>query len=153
MITLARRTGSSEGGAVAGIEALAFGALVFVVGSLLVANAWAVVDAKMAVSAAAREAVRAFVEAPDATAASGDARRAARATLDAHGRSGPMGYEATATAFERCARVRVTVSVVVPPVALPWVGGFSGAITARASHSELVDPLRSDVPGEARCVR
>ena len=38
----------------AGIEVLPFGILTFVVGALLVANAWAVIDAKIAVSAAAR---------------------------------------------------------------------------------------------------
>jgi hypothetical protein len=46
----------------AGIEALPFGFLVLVAGSLLLANAWAVVDAKFAASAAAREAVRVYVE-------------------------------------------------------------------------------------------
>ena len=56
-------------GQVAGIEVLPFGLLTFVVGMLLVANAWGVVDAKMATTSAAREAVRAYVEAPDADAA------------------------------------------------------------------------------------
>ena len=46
------------------MEVIPFGVLTFVVGALLIANAWAVVDAKMAVSAAAREATRAYVEAP-----------------------------------------------------------------------------------------
>ena len=43
-----------------GMEVIPFGLLTFVVGALLVANAWAVIDAKMAVSAAAREATRAY---------------------------------------------------------------------------------------------
>ena len=58
---------AGDGGQVAGIEALPFGVLIFVVGALLVSNLWAVVDAKIVVDAAAREAVRAYVEAPDAT--------------------------------------------------------------------------------------
>ena len=54
-----------DAGQVGGIEALPFGLLIFVVGSLLIANAWAVVDAKFATDAAARQAVRTFVEADD----------------------------------------------------------------------------------------
>ncbi|MGZ4694068.1 MAG: hypothetical protein ACXWA3_10620, partial [Acidimicrobiales bacterium] len=48
-------------GQLAGIEVLPFGVLVFVVGALLITNAWAVVDAKIAVDAASREAVRTYV--------------------------------------------------------------------------------------------
>ena len=51
-----------EHGQVGGIEGLVFGVLVFVFGALLVANAWAVVDAKSAASVAAREAARVCVE-------------------------------------------------------------------------------------------
>jgi hypothetical protein len=49
----------SDAGMVGGIETLPFGLLVFVVGSLLVAQAWAVVDAKLAVDAAASRAATA----------------------------------------------------------------------------------------------
>ena len=59
----ARGRAGGDGGQVGGIEALPFGLLVFVVGALLVANAWAVVDAKLAVDAAARQATRHYVEA------------------------------------------------------------------------------------------
>ena len=45
-----------DAGMVGGIEVLPFGVLIFVVGSLLVANAWAVVDTKFMVTSAAREA-------------------------------------------------------------------------------------------------
>ena len=60
-----RRRCADERGAVGGIEVLPLGMLVLVVGTLLVVNAWAVVDAKLAASAAAREAARAYVEAGD----------------------------------------------------------------------------------------
>jgi hypothetical protein len=43
-----------ETGAVGGIEVLPFALLVFVAGTLLLANAWAVVEGKVAASAAAR---------------------------------------------------------------------------------------------------
>ena len=64
----------------------AFGVLNFVVGTLLVANAWGVVDAKLAVTSAAREGVRAYVEAPDGErgGAADDARPEAVA---GHGRN------------------------------------------------------------------
>ena len=68
MIGLLRRRRidwNEDCGQVGGIEVLPFGLLVFIVGTLLVANAWAVVDAKLAVTSAAREAVRSYVEADD----------------------------------------------------------------------------------------
>ncbi len=61
----------------AGLEAVLFGVLVFVLGTMLVVNAWAVVDAKLAATSAAREAARSYVEAPTAQVADADARRAA----------------------------------------------------------------------------
>ena len=47
-----------EQGFVAGGEVLPFGVLIFVLGTLLLVNAWAVIDAKFAVSSASREAAR-----------------------------------------------------------------------------------------------
>ena len=73
-------------GQLAGIEVLPFGVLIFVVGALLITNAWAVVDAKIAVDAASREAVRTYVEAPDGNTALTAARAAADDTIAAHGR-------------------------------------------------------------------
>ena len=88
--------GRSDAGMVGGIEALPFGLLVFVVGALLVANAWAVVDAKFAVDAAARQATRSYVEAEVGGARAADAGsvrdaeqiaiEAGMAALTAHGR-------------------------------------------------------------------
>ena len=70
------------------IEILPFGFLVFVSGMLMIANAWGVIDAKLAVTSAAREAVRAFVESPDADTAVVAARQSANDTLTAYGRDG-----------------------------------------------------------------
>ena len=61
-VTAAHR---DERGQAGGVEALPFGLLIFVVGALLVASAWVVVDAKLAVVSAAREAARTYVEAED----------------------------------------------------------------------------------------
>ena len=139
----ARRTESGQ----AGMEVIPFGLLTFVVGALLVANAWAVIDAKMAVSAAAREATRAFVEAPvdDDPLALADA--AARSAIAGAGRDGAKliltPLEAT---FARCETVRFEASYRVPAVIVPWVGGFGSGFTATARHAEVVDPYRSGVP-------
>lgn len=155
-----------DAGQVAGIEALPFGLLVFVVGSLLVANAWAVVDAKLAVDAAARQATRHFVEAEvDGPAGVGGAEDAAvaagLAAVDAHGRDpgraavGLSALDAVGgqAGFSRCARVTFTASYEVPALTIPWIGGFGDGIAVTSSHSELVDPYRSGVPGSAEaCV-
>ena len=143
-----RRLHEEDAGAVAGWEALPFGFLVFLVGGLIAANAWAVVDAKMAVTAAAREGARTFVEAGEAASARPEAVAAAGAALAAHGRE-PAGEVEVAGSFRRCATVTVTVAHTVPAIVLPWVGGFGSGVTTRASHAEVVDPLRSGVGGEA----
>jgi len=141
-------------GQVAGVEALPFGLLLFVVGALLVAKAWAVIDAKMAATSAAREAARSYVEASNGDEARVQADGAARDAVRAHGRNpdratidGPDG----ADAFTRCNRITFAVTYPVPALTLPFIGGFGHAFDVTATHSELVDPFRNDVPGEAVC--
>ena len=140
---------STERGAVGGLEAIPFGFLVFVAGTLLVANAWAVVDAKLAVDAAAREAARTFVETGDERAATAAAREA----LDGHGRD-PERLELeislpAGTGFRRCAPVVVRATYEVPAVPLPWIGGFGDGIDVTARHTERVDPFRDGIEGES----
>jgi hypothetical protein len=140
-----------DDGQVGGIEAIPFGLLVFVLGGLLIANAWAVVDAKFATDAAAREAARAYVEASDSSTALAAAEAAARQAITAHGRDAdradvrPVG----AVRFARCERITIEVSYEVPALTLPLVGGWGSPFDVRSHHSEVVDPFRSDVPGEA----
>jgi len=151
-----------DAGQVAGIEAIPFGILVFVVGALLVANLWAVVDAKSAVDAAAREATRSYVEAQvdgatTASAAADSAVDAGLAALEARGRDPSQAtVELTAldgvggqSGFTRCARATFTASYQVPALTVPWIGGFGDGFTVTSRHSELVDPFRSGVPGSA----
>src|SRR5690606_28013405 len=78
--------GRADAGQVGGIEVLPFGLLLFVVASLVVANAWAVIDAKATVDSAARAGVRAAVEAPDSATAAARADAAARHVLERSGR-------------------------------------------------------------------
>jgi Flp pilus assembly protein TadG len=141
-------------GTIGGMEMLPFGLLLFVVGGLLVTNAWGVVDTKLAVSAASREAVRRYVEAPDETTAGDDARAAADETLRGYGRNpakATFQIDTDGRGFARCSRVTVRVTHDVPAIALPFIGGYGHSFTAASRSSEVVDPYRSGLPGEAAC--
>lgn len=145
-----------DSGQVGGIEAIPFGLLTFVVGTLLIANAWAVVDAKFATDAAAREAARSYVEADDPSTALDDATDAGRAAIEAHGRD-PERATISAVGdprLERCARVTFEAEYAVPALSLPFIGGYGHApFRVRSAHSELVDPFRAGLAGDAEdCV-
>lgn len=143
---------AGDGGQVAGIETLALGLLTFVVGGLLAANAWAAVDARAAVSAAAREAARTYVEAPDEATASRRADEVARAALAGRGRRPERAEVAVSGGpWRRCARVVVTVRYPVPVLTLPFVGGYGPGLEATGTHSELIDPYRAGLPAGGRC--
>ncbi|HEY2330527.1 MAG TPA: hypothetical protein VGH94_01280 [Acidimicrobiales bacterium] len=147
-----RWRGWTEDGFVGGFEALPFGFLIFVSGTLLLANAWAVVDAHVAATSAATEAVRTFVE------SSGDpalARQAGeQAALDALAGQGKSASRAVVTwegaDLVRCQPVSVTVTYRVPTISVPWLGSFgNGLVRTSARHTEVVDPWRDglDVDG------
>ncbi len=138
---------TGEDGAVAGLEALAFGVLVFVIGTLLIANLWAAIDGRSAADGAARAAARAVISAgPD-----GDhdavAVAAATAAMAAHGLPPDRepDVELTGT-YARCAVIEVTVAHAVPLVVLPTVGVRAPAVTVRATHAAVVDPYVSGLP-------
>ncbi len=139
-----------EDGFVGGAEGILFGVVVFVFGMLLMFNAWAVVDAKMAVSSAARETTRTFVESDGSAAAASDAGRAAFAAssnFDVGGLSAPA-YDGE---FARCGRITVTYTYDVPAISLPGGFGWGSGFDVSASHSEIVDPFRSGIEGQAIC--
>lgn len=146
---------TGDRGSVGGVEAVPFGVLTFVVGSLLVANAWAVVDVKLAVTSASREATRRYVEAPSAERAHTDAIQAAQDVVRAHGRA-PERVRVHVQhdgdrSWGRCTRVAVQLSYPVPALTLPWIGGYGDAFDVRAEHSEIVDPFRAGLAGVAEC--
>lgn len=154
-----RRSGG-ERGQVAGIEVLPFGLLVFVAGTLLITNIWAVVDAKFATDAAAREAARWVVERAGTDSATPEAlhigaEELAGRTLADHGRSGgaTVTVGPPGATFQRCERITVTVAVQVPALRIPFVGGFGDGFDVVATHSELVDPTRTGLGGRASCIR
>ena len=141
-----------EAGQLGGLEGLAFGVLVFVMGTLIVVNAWAVIDGKLAAASAAREAARAFVEANRDTA-DDEANKAAAAAIAGYGRDPQrMDVSHSATTFGRCERVTFTVEYKVSLTAVPLLKRPGTTFVAAARHSEIVDPFRSGLPGEARCV-
>lgn len=136
----------NERGFVGGFEVLPFGLLVFITGSLLFTNAWAVVDAKLAATAAAREATRTFVESTSLDGGRAEAVDAALAAIDGHGRD-PSRAEVVWEAgpdLRRCALATVVVRYRVPTLTVPFVGAFGGGIIeTSARHSEIVDPYRT----------
>lgn len=146
------RGARDERGQVGGAEGLAFGVLVFVLGTLLVANAWGVIDAKLAATAAAREAARTYVEAASADVASEAARRASEEAIEAHGRRVERSETTLVEGrFGRCERITIQVSYTVPLVAVPLLGQTGDGVTVTSRHSEVVDPYRSGLPGTASC--
>ena len=130
-----------------GVEALAFGVLIFVLGTLVVAGAWGVLDAKMAAGGAAREAARAFVTSPASTDPAVRAHDAATASIQAVGRD-PQRMTLSITGdFARCARIVAAVRYRVHLVRVPLLGGFGDGLTVAARHAELVDPYGPDGRG------
>ncbi len=152
-----KRTGGrhkyDDSGQMAGIEVIPFGFLTLVVGALLLLNAWAVVDAKLAVSAAAREGARAYVESSSEAEAVTSAEVAARSSIHGHGHDAEQLQVMIDTegGFGRCTLVTIQATLEVHSVHLPFVGGFGRRFTIRSSHHEVVDPYRSGLPGEADC--
>jgi hypothetical protein len=148
---MSERRCRGDAGFVAGAEVPLYAVLVFVVGMLLLANAWAVIDAKMAVSSASREAVRYLVESNGDT---GGAAAAGSAAFSSYGRDAARlrGPDIAAdNGLARCSRVTITYTYEIPALSLPLIGGWGRAFTVEASHSEIIDPFRSGLSGEAQC--
>jgi hypothetical protein len=136
---------------VAGLEALAFGVLVFVAGTLVVVNAWAVIDARFATSAAAREAVRAVIEAPEVGLSAGQldarARAAAVQALVAHGYDREPVLVGPPLRQARCATVEVRVELEVVPTLVPWIAQ-PPTYRVASTYAEVLDPFRVGLDGE-----
>jgi hypothetical protein len=143
----------SEQGFVGGLEALVFGLLIFVSGTLIVASAWGVVDTKFAAAAAAREAALSYVEAASPQSAGPDAQQAADEALAGYGRPPSQATISLAAGrFGRCQRITIEVHYPAPLVLVPFIGRLGRGWTVRATHSELVDAYRTGLPGSASCV-
>ena len=140
------RPARGEDGQVGGIEALFFGLLVLVLGTLVVANAWGVIDAKVAAAGAARAATRAFVQAPAGSDPAAVARTAAVRAIQGQGRDAARMALLVSGDLTRCSRVLAEVRYRVPLIVVPMLGNLGSGFTAAARHSELVDPYRTGLP-------
>lgn len=141
---------AQERGQLAGIEVIPFGLLVVVVGALVVANVWAVIDAKLAVGSAAAEATRTYVEAEAGSDPMVPARVAAEAAVAGMGRDpASLDLRLVSGSLTRCSVVEIEASYPVPALTLPWVGTYGSAFVVSARHREVVDPYRSGLPGVA----
>lgn len=141
-----------DSGFVGGLEGMIFGSLIFVAGTLLVANAWGVVDTKLAAATAARDATRTYVVGANAATAWSSAEATAGDALAGYGRSPIKGrVQLLSGSLTRCARVTIEVTYPAPALDLPFVGRVGHAETVTARSSQLVDPYRSGLPGTATC--
>jgi len=141
-----------ERGQIGGVESLSFGVLIFVLGMLGAASAWAVVDAKVAATSAAREASRSFVESDGSAAAWANAAERGREAFAGHGRNA-LGIELPRPSgdFGRCGPVTVTASTTVDLPRLPGIRATLRRVEVKASHTEVVDPYRAGVGRGPSC--
>lgn len=150
-MTRIRQRYGDQRGFTGGLAGLLFGFLIFLLGSFLIAYAWAVVQTKAAVVDAARQAARTYVEAPAAVDAYTSAREAAFVSLSSKGRDPARArVDLISGGFGRCVRITIAVSYPAPVMVLPLIHLIGGS-TVTGRHSEIVDPYRSGVPGIARC--
>lgn len=132
---------------VAGLDGLVFGALILLAGTVLIVNAWSVIDTRLALDGAAREYLRAYTEAGDPTTALADGQRAARASLAGRGQRLDVDLRPPdAGRFGPCALAQVEMRAAVPAARLPFIGAF-GTTVVRVSHTELIDAHREVVSG------
>src|SRR5437660_2034444 len=125
-----------ERGQAGGVEALVFGFLILLLGTLIVANAWAVVDAKFAADGAAREGAHTYVEEGlTADEAAGPARQAVDAALSSLHRPGTVEVEFGQNGHQRCQPVTVRVRTRVAILRLPFVRPAGGHVEVSGSHT------------------
>ena len=132
----------SESGQVAGVETLALGTLVFVVGTLLAVNAWSIVTSRAVADDIATSYLRAYTEGANATDARRDANRAAEAARTSHAFTADRVAIDEPDHFAPCEMVTVTATVSVPLVRIPVVGAV-GSTELEITRRERVDPYRA----------
>lgn len=142
-----------ERGQAAGVETIPFAVLVFVAGMLLAVNAWAVVDTRAALDAAAREYLRAYTAAADAGEARTAGDHAARTSIG--DRLAPrLRIIPPRGIFGACRPATVVLALDVEAVRLPFVDGL-GRTTASTTQTELVQPYArarsADAPDPSPC--
>lgn len=137
---------------IVGAEVLPFVVLVFIGGTLVFAQAWAALDAKIAATAGAREAARTFVEhrGPRSADASGAAIVAGTQAMSGYRLRGEASVAPIGAArLRRCEEVTFEATREVPRLSL--LGGGWSPVTVGARASEIVDPFRHGLDGRAPC--
>jgi hypothetical protein len=128
-----------------GIEVLPIGLLVMTLVTFVVLSAWNVIDTKVAASSAATEAARTAVETFD----QGEAQNAGQDTWRGHGKTAKLTLNIEG-GIARCGRITAVATTKVKPIRIPILTSWM-SITVTSRHSELVDPYRSGLVGEAQC--
>jgi len=129
-----------ERGQAAGIESIPFGVLIFIGGLLLMVNAWAVVDRRGSVDAAASAYLRSYSSASSADEGRLRGESAARASLgDQLETARALRIRHPAEPFGPCRIAEVVVTVEVPMVEMPFIGKF-GRTDVSTTQRELVQP-------------
>ena len=137
-------------GVVGGADILLFAIVGLAFTSLVILNVWFAVDTSFAVSAAAREGARTFVESPEGSA---EPEAAMARVMSEYGLDNPANMTNSILIrgdgnFERCALVTSTAEYRINLLAVPFFGDF-GSHTITAQHTEIIDPFRSgDFMGE-----
>jgi hypothetical protein len=128
----------------AGAEILFFACVVFTALTLIIVNTWATVDAKFMVTAAAREATRAYVESEGPSSARSDAQAASARVVASYSAHVDRAQAIEITGrFARCQRVTIRASYKLPALQIPLFGVSIGSRVVSSTHSEIVDPYRS----------
>lgn len=141
----------SERAMIAGAEALALGVLVLLAGTILIVNAWAVLDTRMALEAATREYLRAYTEADDPLSAAVEGSGAAERVMQDR----PALWKRTEIdgpepeRFGPCAPASVTLRARVPAIRIPAIDTQWGEHTVAVSAVELVDAHQEMISGAA----
>lgn len=139
-----------ERGVVGGAEGLLFGVLILVAGTLVLVSAWAVLDRRTALDAAAREYLRSYTEQQDIVTAGTAGRAAAIEVLRARG-TDPGAVDittGTTNGFGPCATASVQLTSSVRWLHAPFIDSASGTgdTTVRVTHRELIDAHREVTP-------
>ena len=132
-----------ERGAVAGGEALLFSVLILLAGAIVLIDAWAALDTRAALGAAAREFTRSYTEQHHRAAADAAGERAVQDSLSMRGVDAaqvevvvelPIG-------FGPCAPVEVVLRRTVPWIQAPLLDHLDDT-TVEVRHRELIDAHR-----------
>jgi hypothetical protein len=134
-----------ERGQAAGLETIPLGVLVFVGGTLLVVNAWAIVANRATADSLAREYLRAYTKETSRPAALAAGQHVVDVIADGrHLRHDRVRIDPP-TQWAACAPATVTVHLTVPEVRAPFLGGF-GSTEIVVTHRDRLDGYRAGLP-------